>query len=103
MDPIDSDAPNRSNRSALHGQLRNGCPSGDPAKAPRCCAKTRRGSPYQAPAMRNAKGNTHGAGFMAVPQPDREVPARSREPAVALLSGGEFLSKQISVRLLWAA
>ena len=53
---MDSGALNRSNRSGRQGRLRNACPSGNPAKAPRCGAKTRRGSPCQAPAMRNAKG-----------------------------------------------
>src|SRR5262245_59208905 len=46
-----SKQPKRASRSAPYGY-----PSGSPAKAPRCGAKTRRGSPCQAPAMRNAKG-----------------------------------------------
>ena len=41
--------------ASLGGCLRNGNPSGDHATAPRCGAKTRRGSPCQAPAMRSVK------------------------------------------------
>jgi hypothetical protein len=44
MDPIDSGTPKPSNRSTPRGQFRIECPSGDPAKAPQCCVKTRRGS-----------------------------------------------------------
>ena len=36
--------------------LRNGNRPGDPAKSPRCGAKTRSGSPGKAPAMRNTRG-----------------------------------------------
>ena len=37
------------------GPLRNGNPRGDPSKAPRCGAKTRRGTSCLCPAMRNKR------------------------------------------------
>jgi hypothetical protein len=37
--------------AARRGRLRNGNPPGDPSKAPRCGAKTRRGTPCQGPAV----------------------------------------------------
>jgi hypothetical protein len=37
------------------GPLRNGNPRGDPSKAPRCGAKTRRGTACQCPAMRKRR------------------------------------------------
>ncbi len=42
------------------GWLKNGNPPGDPSKAPRCGAKTRRGTPCQAPAMPNGRCRMHG-------------------------------------------
>jgi hypothetical protein len=42
------------------GQLNNGNACGDPHRAPRCGAKTRRGSACQAPAMPNGRCRLHG-------------------------------------------
>ena len=42
------------------GKLRNGNPSGDFSKAPRCGAKNRRGLPCRCPAMRNGRCRLHG-------------------------------------------
>ena len=42
------------------GPLKNGNPRGDPNSAPRCGAKTRRGTPCQAPAMGNGRCRMHG-------------------------------------------
>jgi hypothetical protein len=42
------------------GWLRNGNPCGDFTKAPRCRAKTRRGSECQCPAMTNGRCRLHG-------------------------------------------
>jgi hypothetical protein len=42
------------------GWLKNGNPSGDFTKAPRCRAKTRRGSECQCPAMINGRWRLHG-------------------------------------------
>src|SRR5579864_4879770 len=42
------------------GWLKNGNPPGDPNKARRCGAKTRRGTPCQCPAMRNGRCRLHG-------------------------------------------
>jgi hypothetical protein len=54
----------RGRSTAPHGQrrgwLKNGNPSGDFLKAPRCGAKTRRGTACQCPAMRNGRCRLHG-------------------------------------------
>jgi hypothetical protein len=42
------------------GTLKNGNPSGDFSKAPRCGAKNRRGAPCQCPAMSNGRCRLHG-------------------------------------------
>jgi len=42
------------------GWLKNGNPPGDFSKAPRCGAKTRRGTPCQCPSMRNGRCRLHG-------------------------------------------
>ncbi len=40
--------------------LRNGNPQGNPMSAPRCGAKTRKGAPCRAPAMKNGRCRMHG-------------------------------------------
>src|ERR1022692_120736 len=45
---------------ARRGWLKNGNPPGDPNTAPRCGAKTRRGTACQAPAMSNGRCRMHG-------------------------------------------
>ena len=47
-------------RDQRRGKLRNGNPSGDYSKAPRCGAKNRRGTPCQCPAMPNGRCRLHG-------------------------------------------
>jgi hypothetical protein len=42
------------------GKLKNGNPSGDLSKAPRCGARTRRGTACRAPAMPNGRCRLHG-------------------------------------------
>lgn len=42
------------------GWLKNGNPPGDPNTAPRCGAKTRRGTACKAPAMSNGRCRMHG-------------------------------------------
>jgi len=42
------------------GWLKNGNPPGDPNSAPRCGAKTRKGTPCMAPAMKNGRCRLHG-------------------------------------------
>ena len=45
---------------ARMGWLRNGNTPGDPNLAPRCGAKTRRGTPCRSPAMSNGRCRMHG-------------------------------------------
>jgi hypothetical protein len=47
-------------RETRLGSLKNGNPSGDFTKAPRCGAKNRRGLPCQQPAMKNGRCRLHG-------------------------------------------
>lgn len=42
------------------GWLKNNNPPGDPNKAPRCGAKTRKGTPCRGPAMANGRCRMHG-------------------------------------------
>jgi len=42
------------------GSLNNGNPQGNPNSAPRCGAKTRKGTPCKAPAMKNGRCRFHG-------------------------------------------
>jgi hypothetical protein len=44
------------------GWLKNNNSPGDPNRAPRCGAKTRRGKKCRAPAMRNGRCRMHGGG-----------------------------------------
>jgi len=44
------------------GWLKSGNPPGDLSKVPRCGAKTRRGTPCRAPAMKNGRCRMHGGG-----------------------------------------
>jgi len=50
-----------------HGWLKNGNPPGDFSKAPRCGAKTRKGTPCQAPAMQNGRCRMHGGTSKGAP------------------------------------
>lgn len=52
-----SDEPSHAKR---RGWLKNGNPPGDFSKAPRCGAKTRRGTPCRAAAMANGRCRMHG-------------------------------------------
>lgn len=51
---------NREKARVRRGWLKNGNPPGDPNEAPRCGAKTRRGTSCQSPAMRNGRCRMHG-------------------------------------------
>jgi hypothetical protein len=48
--------------ATAHGWLKHGNPPGDPTKAPRCGAQTRRHTACQAPAMANGRCRMHGGG-----------------------------------------
>ena len=50
-----------------HGWLKNGNPPGDFSKAPRCGAKTRKGTACQAPAMANGRCRMHGGTSTGAP------------------------------------
>jgi len=50
------------------GSLKNNNPPGNFSKAPRCGAKTRKGSPCQAPAMANGRCRMHGGKATGAPK-----------------------------------
>src|SRR5215468_1645338 len=52
--------PRQSAQDTRRGWLKNGNPPGDFTRAPRCRAKTRRGTPCQCPAMPNGRCRLHG-------------------------------------------
>ncbi|MGO9575278.1 MAG: HGGxSTG domain-containing protein [Terriglobales bacterium] len=68
--------PNEQRPSLQRGWLKNGNPRGDPNSAPRCGAKTRRGTACQAPAMANGRCRMHGGASTGPRTP--EGLARSR-------------------------
>ncbi|MGO9444090.1 MAG: HGGxSTG domain-containing protein [Thiobacillaceae bacterium] len=68
--------PNEQKPLPRRGWLKNGNPPGDPNTAPRCGAKTRRGTPCQSPAMRNGRCRMHGGASTGPRTP--EGLARSR-------------------------
>ena len=53
------------------GSLKNGNRPGDPRKAPRCGAKTRRGSSCRQPAMTNGRCRLHGGKSPGAPRGER--------------------------------
>ncbi len=50
----------RANRRKKPVLLRNGNPQGNPMNAPRCGAKTRKGTPCRGPGMANGRCRMHG-------------------------------------------
>lgn len=50
----------RANREKKPILLKNGNPQGNPMNAPRCGAKTRKGTPCRGPAMANGRCRMHG-------------------------------------------
>ena len=75
------------------GNLRNGNPSGDPSKAPRCGARTRRKSKCMSPAMRNGRCRMHG-GASTGPK----TKSGKRNSARANLRHGRFQRSAIEAR-----
>ena len=51
---------NKPPHAKRQGWLKNGNSPGDFSKAPRCGAKTRKGTPCKAPAMKNGRCRMHG-------------------------------------------
>lgn len=48
------------------GWLKDNNPPGDPNSAPRCRAKTKKGTPYRALAMKNGRCRMHGGKVQAL-------------------------------------
>ena len=74
--------------------LRNGNPQGDPRNAPRCGAKTRKGTSCRAPAMKNGRCRMHGGKSTGPRTP--EGLARSRK---ANWKHGMYSAEAIEQRL----
>ena len=60
-----------SDNPAPLGRLKNGNPRGNPANSPRCGAKTRAGSPWRQPAMKNGRCRLHGGKSPGAPRGER--------------------------------
>ncbi len=73
--------------------LRNGNPQGNPNNAPRCGAKTRKGTPCMAPAMANGRCRMHGGKSTGPRTP--EGLERSRK---ANFKHGHYSAESIRVR-----
>jgi len=80
------------------GYLLNGVKRGDPRNAPRCGAKTRKGTPCQGPAMKNGRCRMHGGASTGPRTP--EGLARSRR---ARWKHGGRSAEAISLRRALAA
>lgn len=76
--------------------LRNGNRQGDPMSAPRCGARTRRGTPCRAPAMANGRCRMHG-GKSTGPR-TAEGLERSRK---ARLKHGHYSAQSMALRRYW--
>lgn len=75
------------------GWLRNNNPTGDFMKAPRCGAKTRKGGPCKAPAMKNGRCRLHGGKSTGPKTPEGIERIRA-----AHLKHGEYTKKAIEER-----
>jgi len=80
-------------QAKLRGWLKNDNPPGDFMKAPRCGAKTRRGTPCQAPAMKNGRCRLHG-GKSTGPRTPEGIEIIRR----AHLKHGEYTKEAIASR-----
>src|SRR5262249_1624075 len=71
------------------GSLKNGNSPGDFSKAPRCGAKTRKGTACQAPAMRNGRCQLHGGSPEILQNgPRRQGSASPRKTSAPLTAPG---------------
>src|SRR6185369_4651469 len=77
--------------------LKNGNPVGDPNSAPRCGAKTRRGTACQSPAMANGRCRMHG-GASTGPRTAEGLARSRRSRWKHGLYSAEALAKQKRVR-----
>ncbi|MHC4558608.1 MAG: HGGxSTG domain-containing protein [Planctomycetota bacterium] len=73
--------------------MKNGNPQGNPMNAPRCGAKTRKGTPCRAPAMTNGRCRMHGGKSTGPRTP--EGLERSRK---ANWKHGRYSAKSIAIR-----
>jgi len=73
--------------------LRNGNPQGNPMNAPRCGARTRKGTPCRAPAMANGRCRMHGGKSTGPRTP--EGLERSRK---ARFKTGNYSAEMIALR-----
>ncbi len=76
MNPERASTAAQKQKMKRRGWLKNGNPPGDFTKAPRCGAKTRRGTRCQCPAMPNGRCRLHGGLSTGSPQKQTIWPCR---------------------------
>jgi len=79
------------------GWLKNGNPPGDLSKAARCGARTRKGMPCQAPAMRNRRCRMHGGASTGPRTPEGLERCR-----LANWKHGEYSAKALEQRRMFS-
>lgn len=79
--------------------LRNGNPIGDPSIAPRCGAKTRRGTPCRGPAVRGRRRcRMHGGNSPGAPRGNQYALKHGRRTAAAIAARKERTAKTRQTR-----
>lgn len=83
------------------GRLRHGNPPGDPSSAPRCGARTRRGTPCKAPAVRGRRRcRMHGGTNPGPPLGNRNGWRHGRRSAAAVAARKMRTQVQLDTREL---
>lgn len=104
---LDSDViPHEQRPELRRGRLKNGNPSGDYMKAPRCGAKNRRGKPCQCPAVRGKRrcrlhgGKSTGAKTLAGIQRIRGAHWKDGSRSARLLAEAKVLAERKRCQML---
>lgn len=98
-DPVQSDCSVLSGNVPIrHGKLKYGNPSGNPANAPRCGAKTRAGTPCRGPAVRGKRRcRMHGGTNPGPPRGNRNGWVHGRRSRAAVEARKERVAKTRSI------
>jgi len=80
--------------------LRNGNPQGNPNNAPRCGAKTRKGTPCKSPAMSNGRCRMHGGKSTGPRTPEGLERSRNANFKHGLYSAESVATRRYIRRLL---
>jgi hypothetical protein len=92
--------PTDKTRIPRRGWLKNGNPPGNPDSAPRCGAKTRRGTSCKSPAMANGRCRMHGGASTGPRTPQGLARSRLARWKHGLYSAAERADRQRARQLL---